>query len=103
MYPCPGDGAKTGTGHASHRGLDEEVSTGETAGIPFGGTYMEIIAYLDPGTGSLIVQAVIGGAAGITMLVKTKGRRMLKKQQKADAQDTTGTATDQTAPAAPSD
>lgn len=45
---------------------------------------MKLIAYLDPGTGSLIIQTVLGGAAGVTMLVKTRGRRLLKKQQKAE-------------------
>ncbi len=48
---------------------------------------MKLIAYLDPGTGSLIIQAVLGGAAGVTMLVKTKGRRLLKKQNKAAIAD----------------
>lgn len=32
---------------------------------------MNIFAYLDPGTGSLIIQAVIGGALGIGVVAKT--------------------------------
>jgi len=38
-----------------------------------------IIGYLDPGTGTLIVQAVLGGVAGVAVLVKTKGRRFFKR------------------------
>ncbi len=60
---------------------------------------MEIIAYLDPGTGTLIVQAVLGGAAGLTMLVKSRGRRILKKGAKTD--ETTATE-ETTSPATPS-
>lgn len=41
---------------------------------------MKLIAYLDPGTGSFIAQALIGGAAGVAILVKTKGRRILKRR-----------------------
>ena len=52
---------------------------------------MKLIAYLDPGTGSLIIQSVLGGAAGVTMLVKTRGRRLLKKQQKAAVEEATET------------
>lgn len=47
---------------------------------------MTIIGYLDPGTGTLIVQAVLGGAAGAAVLLKTKGRRLFKKSR-ADATD----------------
>ncbi len=54
---------------------------------------MKLIAYLDPGTGSLIIQSVLGGAAGVTLLVKTRGRRLLKKQQKADIEEAPETAT----------
>lgn len=64
---------------------------------------MKLIAYLDPGTGSLIIQAVLGGAAGVTMLVKTKGRRMLKKQQKETAGDAAAVPADRPTPAASGD
>lgn len=60
---------------------------------------MEIIAYLDPGTGTLIVQAVLGGAAGLTMLVKTRGRRALKKNAKVDEQTAADESTNQAAQA----
>jgi hypothetical protein len=31
---------------------------------------MNIFAYLDPGTGSLVLQAIVGGLLGIGVLVK---------------------------------
>ena len=43
---------------------------------------MKLIAYLDPGTGSFIAQAVIGGAAGVAILVKTKGKQMFGKRSR---------------------
>jgi hypothetical protein len=46
---------------------------------------MTVIGYLDPGTGTLIVQAVLGGAAGVAVLVKTKGRRLFRRGGAADA------------------
>ena len=35
------------------------------------GDKMEVFAYLDPGTGSLILQVVIGGILGIGVVLKT--------------------------------
>ncbi len=40
---------------------------------------MTVFGYLDPGTGTLIVQAVLGGAAGVAVLFKTTGRRLFKR------------------------
>ncbi|MEN8113150.1 MAG: hypothetical protein ABFS21_02080 [Actinomycetota bacterium] len=40
---------------------------------------MTHIAYLDPGTGTLIVQALLGGTAGVAVLLKTKGKRLFKR------------------------
>lgn len=51
---------------------------------------MTIIGYLDPGTGTLIVQAVLGGAAGAAVLFKTRGRKFFKK----------GSSTEEAKPAA---
>lgn len=34
-------------------------------------------AYLDPGTGSVILQALVGGVAGIVVVAKMGGRRFL--------------------------
>ena len=64
---------------------------------------MKLIAYLDPGTGSLIIQTVLGGAAGVTMLVKTRGRRLLKKQQKETAGETAPVTADSPPPTASAD
>jgi len=41
-------------------------------------------AYLDPGTGTIIVQAILGGTAGVAVLMKTtRGRFSRKKKGKA--------------------
>jgi hypothetical protein len=65
---------------------------------------MEHIAYLDPGTSTLIVQAVLGGAAGAAVLFKTKGRRLFKRNKSEESdqepvQDETDDPTARTAPA----
>lgn len=36
-----------------------------------------IAGYLDPGSGSMILQAVLGGAAGVAVAFKMFGRRVL--------------------------
>lgn len=45
-----------------------------------------IFAYLDPGSGSLILQAVLGGVAGIGVAAKAMRNRW--KARGADAEDT---------------
>jgi hypothetical protein len=37
---------------------------------------MSLLAYLDPGTGSMLLQALLGGAAGVAVAVKLFGRRV---------------------------
>ena len=37
---------------------------------------MEVLAYLDPGSGSMILQAILGGAAGLFVAIKMFGVRM---------------------------
>jgi hypothetical protein len=37
---------------------------------------MDVMAYLDAGSGSLIVQAVIGGAAGVVVAARLYWRRL---------------------------
>ena len=37
-----------------------------------------VLAYLDPGSGSLIVQVLLGGAAGVAVMMKTMGRRWFR-------------------------
>lgn len=36
-----------------------------------------MFAYLDPGTGTVILQALVGGAAGFIVMFKMGGRRFL--------------------------
>jgi len=43
-------------------------------------------AYLDPGTGTLIVQALLGGTAGVAVLFKTKRSRLAKKRRAPEAE-----------------
>lgn len=38
-----------------------------------------IFAYLDPGTGSLLLQAILGGIAGLVVFFKTTGRRLFRR------------------------
>jgi hypothetical protein len=42
------------------------------------------LGYLDAGTGSLILQTVLGGAAGLAVFLKTSGRRFFMRSKKAD-------------------
>jgi hypothetical protein len=47
-------------------------------------------AYLDPGSGSMLLQALLGGAAGIAVLIKLYWRRLragLGVDEKAGGQD----------------
>ena len=37
-----------------------------------------IFLYIDPGTGSIILQAVVAGVAGITLFIKFGWRRLLR-------------------------
>jgi hypothetical protein len=39
---------------------------------------LRIFAYLDPGSGSIILQALIGGVAGAAVALKLFGRRILR-------------------------
>lgn len=48
---------------------------------------MEVFAYLDPGTGSLILQVIIGGILGVGVVLKTywsKIRSLFKKSKKPE-------------------
>jgi len=38
-----------------------------------------ILAYLDPGSGSLLLQAILGGAGGLAVAFKAFGSRFGKK------------------------
>jgi hypothetical protein len=37
---------------------------------------MDVLAYLDPGSGSMLLQALLGGLAGFAVAVKMFGRRL---------------------------
>jgi len=43
-----------------------------------------IFAYIDPGTGSLLLQALLGGVAGLVVFLKTTGRRLFRRGDKVD-------------------
>lgn len=47
------------------------------------------LGYLDAGTGSLILQTVLGGAAGLAVFLKTSGRRFFMRKGKGTATDAT--------------
>ena len=54
-----------------------------------------MFAYLDPGTGSIVLQVIVGGFAGLAVFFKMFGRRMMfwKKDNELTEGDGTG-ATD---------
>ena len=39
---------------------------------------MEVFAYLDPGSGSVLLQALLGGIAGAVVAVKMFGKRVFR-------------------------
>ncbi len=46
-----------------------------------------VLAYIDPGTGSMILQLLLGGVAGVWIILKLFGQRILAffgKKPKAD-------------------
>ncbi|CAN5801606.1 MAG: hypothetical protein LC739_11560 [Actinobacteria bacterium] len=45
-----------------------------------------IFAYIDPGTGSLLVQALLGGIAGLAVYLKTTGRRLFRRTPKVETE-----------------
>jgi len=60
---------------------------------------MAHFAYLDPGTGTLIVQALLGGTAGVAVLFKTKRSRATRKGSAAEAEQATDQGEGDEAPA----
>ena len=58
-------------------------------------TDFSIVAYLDPGTGSLILQAILGGLAGIAVFFRAGKRRLFgNSQQDLPAEPEATPATD---------
>lgn len=47
------------------------------------------IAYLDGATGSMILQALLGGVAGLTVYLKTRGRRLFRRKPTAKVPERT--------------
>ena len=45
-----------------------------------------MIGYLDPGTGSIVLQVIVGGIAGIAVFFKLLGHKLMfwKKDKKSD-------------------
>jgi len=66
---------------------------------------MRLFAYLDPGTGTIIVQAVLGGVAGVAVLFKTVGGKFRRKSKTDDVIESSEIADtgDQAAPPATGD
>ena len=40
-----------------------------------------VFAYIDPGTGSILLQTLLGGVAGLVVFFKTTGRRLFRRQR----------------------
>lgn len=57
-----------------------------------------IFAYLDPGSGSLILQAVLGGVAGLGVAAKAMRNRW-RARSAGDTPDEAAEQTDETVPA----
>jgi hypothetical protein len=47
-----------------------------------------VFAYIDPGTGSILLQALLGGVAGLVVFLKTTGRRLFRRQRERQAEPT---------------
>lgn len=46
---------------------------------------MRILAYLDPGAGSMVVQAVVAGVAGVAVVAKLGWRRLTSRIPRGSA------------------
>jgi hypothetical protein len=53
---------------------------------------MKLLAYLDPGSSTLIIQAVLGGAAGAAVLFKTMGNKFSRKNKAEETAETSVTS-----------
>jgi len=47
-----------------------------------------LLAYIDPGTGSILLQALLGGIAGLAVFLKTTGRRLFRRRPQEPAETT---------------
>lgn len=55
-----------------------------------------IFGYLDPGTGSLILQAVVGGLAGVGVAYKAWRAKLSRKGQSAESEPSEGETAEET-------
>ncbi len=62
---------------------------------------MKLFAYLDPGTGTIIVQAVLGGVAGVAVLAKTVGSKFRRKSKTDDTVEPTDSVNTDIQPSPP--
>ena len=55
-----------------------------------------MIAYLDPGTGSIVLQVIVGGIAGIAVFFKLLGHKLMfwKKSPRKDELDSGESSTE---------
>jgi len=53
---------------------------------------MKLFAYLDPGSSTLIIQAVLGGAAGAAVLFKTMGSKFSRKNKSEEVAESSDAA-----------
>ena len=56
-----------------------------------------IFGYLDPGTSGLILQAVLGGVAGIALFFRSRFARLRRKSKKPDQRATGSSPADASA------
>ncbi len=47
-----------------------------------------LFAYIDPGTGSILLQALLGGLAGLAVFFKTTGRRLFRRREQEPVKTT---------------
>lgn len=57
-----------------------------------------IFGYLDAGSGSLIIQAILGGAAGIAVAFKAWKARLMGRQALAEASEGSAASDEQPVP-----
>jgi hypothetical protein len=38
----------------------------------------KVLLYIDPGTGSIVLQAIVAGVAGVSLIIKFGWRRLLR-------------------------
>ncbi len=49
-----------------------------SAALPSSPLYLQVLAYLDPGTGSMLVQLLVGGVAAAAVAIKLYWYRILR-------------------------